>query len=54
MGRLLQLIFVACLVLLPVAWLKSDTLPDVLSFSRTLAAEPRQVEVKQAPLDVAF
>ncbi len=54
MARLLQLIFVVCLVTLPVAWLKTDTLPKVLSFSRALAAEPRQTEIKLAPLDVAF
>jgi hypothetical protein len=52
MARLLQLIFVICLVTLPIAWLKTDTLPEVLSFSSALAAEPRQVEIKQAPLDV--
>ncbi len=54
MARLLQLIFVVCLVTAPVAWLKTDTLPKGLSFSRALAAEPRQTEIKQAPLDVAF
>ena len=52
MARLLPLIFVICLVTLPIAWLKTDTLPKVLSFSSALAAEPRQVEIKQAPIDV--
>ncbi len=37
---------------MPVAWLKTDTLPKVLSFSRALATEPRQQEVEQPPVDV--
>ena len=52
MARLLQSIFVICLVAWPVAWSKTDTLPKVMSFSSALAAEPRQVEIKQAPIDV--
>lgn len=52
MAHLLQSIFVVCLIALPVAWLKTDTLPQVLSFSRALATEPRQQEIEQPPIDV--
>ncbi len=52
MARLLQGVFLICLVTLPVAWLKTDTLPKILSFSSALAKEPRQAQVKQPPLDV--
>lgn len=52
MARLLQAVFVICLIALPAAWLKTDTLPKVLSFSRALATEPRQQEVEQPPVDV--
>ncbi len=48
MARLLQFIFVVCLIALPVAWLKTDTLPKVLSFSHALAAEPRQTGHREA------
>ena len=52
MARLLQVIFVVCLVALPVAWLKTDTLPKGLSFSHALATEPRQQAIEKAPIDV--
>ncbi len=52
MARLLQFIFVVCLIALPVAWLKTDTLPKVLSFSHALATEPRQQAIEKPPIDV--
>jgi hypothetical protein len=52
MARLLQWMFAACLVTLPIAWLKADTLPNVIAFSPALAAEPRQEEIVRPPLDV--
>jgi hypothetical protein len=54
MARLLQFVFVVCLLALPVAWIETDTLPKALTISRALAAEPRQTEIAHAPLDVAF
>ena len=46
MARLLQWMFAACLVTLPIAWLKADTLPNVIAFSPALAAEPRVVAAR--------
>lgn len=52
MARILQGSFLVCLVTLPVAWLQIDTLPRALPSSPELAADPRQVESKQQPIDV--
>jgi hypothetical protein len=52
MTRLLQILFLGCLVLLPVAWLNTDTLPGELPASPALAEEPRQTSVQETPLNV--
>jgi major membrane immunogen (membrane-anchored lipoprotein) len=53
MGRLLQIVGLVCLVLLPVACMNSDALPQAFDFLPALAQEPRQNEVVQPPIDVA-
>jgi hypothetical protein len=50
----LQLVFLACLVLLPVACMRKDALPARLAALPALAQAPRQVAIDAAPIDVAI
>lgn len=52
MARLLLFVLLACLALLPVACMKSDTLPDAIVALPQLAHAPRQAAVQAAPIDV--
>jgi hypothetical protein len=52
--RLLQLVFLGCLVLLPVACVRSDALPAPLAALPALATAPRQSAIDTAPLTIAM
>jgi hypothetical protein len=53
-ARTLQLFFLGCLVLLPVACGRSSVLPGEITALPALAQEPRQVATDAAPLSVAI
>jgi hypothetical protein len=53
-SRLLPIVFLTCLVLLPVACMRSDALPRELAGLPALAQQPRQVGVAAEPIHVAI